>query len=102
MNYSEENANRIWKSICEEIKMFQNNINHNEEVALLIANLGQSVTLRLKAIGLLSTYLTYFKGTIDNVDNVDCQVIQHIEQVNFLMMPVPKANAHELAYHIPF
>jgi len=42
MNYSEENANRIWKSICEEIKMFQNNINHNEEVALLIANLGET------------------------------------------------------------
>lgn len=102
MNYDDNSVKLSWEIICNQIKIFQNNIDYNKEVALLISNLGQPITLRLKDIGFFNPYFISFKGTTDKDDIENCQVIQHISQVNFLLTSVPRPNSHNSAYRIPF
>lgn len=86
-----------YEKICEEIKEFQSALNENEEVALQLTNFGQSFTMLVTDIGFQNPSLIYYYGEINGKY---CQLIQHVSQINFLLMAVPKADPEKPARRV--
>lgn len=88
-----------FKYICEQIKKFENSLDYDHEVALYLTSFGQSIILNVTKISYEDPCLIYYYG---NVNGQKCQLIQHISQINFLMMAVEKENPQEPPRRIGF
>ncbi len=86
-----------YEKIREEIEEFQSTLNENEEVALQLTNFGQSILMQVEDIGYQNPSLIYYYGY---VNGKYCQLIQHISQINFLLMAVPKADPEKPARRV--
>lgn len=75
--------------LCKYIKEFESKLDSEHEVGLLLTNFGQSVTMHVTEIGYEKSVLMIFKGYVDG--NIST-LIQHINQLNFLLTSVPKEN----------
>ena len=76
-----------YEKICEQIKEFQDSLDSDHEIALQLTNFGQSIILNVTDIGYQNSCLIYYYGY---ANGKYCQLIQHISQINFLLMSVPK------------
>lgn len=86
-----------YEKICEQIKEFQDNLDNEHEVALMLTNFGKSIILNVTSLGFQNPCLIYYYGT---VGENECQLIQHISQINFLLMAVPKADPEKPARRV--
>lgn len=82
-------ADYQYELICESIKNFEDSLNDKQEVALKLASFGQSITLNVTNIGYSNPSLIHFYGY---VGNDKAHLIQHVNQLNFLILAVPKAD----------
>ena len=73
--------------LCKYIKEFESKLDSEHEVGLLLTNFGQSVTMHVTEIGYEKSVLMIFKGYVDGKMST---LIQHINQLNFLLTSVPK------------
>lgn len=92
-----DEASWQYEKICEEIEDFQSDLDENEEVALQLTNFGQSLTMLVTDIGYQNPSLIYYYG---DINGKQCQLIQHISQINFLLMAVPKADPEKPARRV--
>lgn len=78
-----------WKyeKIMEQISEFQDNLPDTVDVCVRLACFGQSVVMAVNEIGYQNPDMLYFYGT---VDGMEAQLIQHISQLNFLLIAKPK------------
>lgn len=76
-------------NILEEIKKFQDSLDYDHEVAIYLASFGTNMKMIVKSIGYQNPDILYFYGTIDGND---AELIQHMNQLNFLLMAVQKPN----------
>lgn len=84
-----QNADYQYELLCEDIKEFESSLDNEHEVALKLASFGQSITLSVTNIGYSNPSLIHFYGY---VGNDKAHLIQHVNQLNFLMLAVPKAD----------
>ena len=75
--------------LCKYIKDFESGLDSEHEVGLLLTNFGHSVTMHVTEIGYEKSVLMIFKGYVNGKMST---LIQHISQLNFLLMSVPKEN----------
>ena len=94
-----QNADYQYEVLCNDIKDFENSLDDEHEVALKLASFGQSITLSVTNIGYSNPSLIHFYGY---VGNDKAHLIQHVNQLNFLMIAVPKANPKKPARKIGF
>lgn len=73
--------------LCKYIKEFESKLDSEHEVGLLLTNFGQSVTMHVTEIGYEKSVLMVFKGYVNGKMST---LIQHINQLNFLLTSVPK------------
>lgn len=92
-----DNADWQYEKICEQIDDFQNRLDDEHEVALLLTNFGQSIILRVSELGYQNPCLIYYYGYSNDKY---CQLIQHISQINFLLMAVPKQDPEKPARRV--
>lgn len=85
--------------ICEQIKAFESKLDNDHEVALFLTNFGQSIILNVTKISYQDPCLIYYYGT---VNGQQCQLVQHISQINFLLMAVEKELPQEPPRRIGF
>ena len=78
-----------YEKICEQIKEFQDSLDNEHEVALMLTNFGEAMVLNVTSLGYQNPCLIYYYGM---VGENECQLIQHISQINFLLMAVKKAD----------
>ena len=97
--YTASMADEQYKHIMEQIKEFEKTLDNEHEVALLLTNFGQSVQLNVTNISYQNPYLIYYYGT---VDGNECQLIQHVSQINFLLKAVDKETLSRPARRIGF
>lgn len=83
------NAEYIAKVIGQKINNFQSALSDNEDVALQIIQFNNSIILYVTEVSHLGTGLIVFQG-LDSAQR-PCEIVQHISQVNLLMMIVPKS-----------
>lgn len=82
-----KHADYQYEIICKDIKSFQDELDDDHEVALLLAAFGQSVLLKVNGIGYSNPSIIHFYGY---VNGNKAHLIQHVSQLSFLIMAVAK------------
>lgn len=90
-------ADTQYEIIMEQISEFEKNLDDEHEVALKLCNFGQSILLNVTDIGYHNPHLMIYYGTVNGKET---QLIQHINQISFLLMAVPKSNPDKPARRI--
>lgn len=88
-----------YEKIREQIKEFQDELDDDHEVALMLTNFGQSIILNVTDIGFQNPNLIYYYG---EVNGNYCQLIQHVSQISFLLMAVRRSDPNKPARRIGF
>ena len=90
-----------WKyeKIMGEIRDFEDGLDNEHEVAIRLASFGASITMAVYEIGYQNPDMLYFYGT---VNGQDAQLIQHMSQLNFLLLSVQKSDPEKPPRRIGF
>jgi len=92
-------ADYQYEILMEAIKEFESELDDNHEVAVQLAAFGQSIVMQVTDIGYSNPALIHFHGYVNGQKS---QLIQHVSQLNFLLMAVPKADPGRPARRIGF
>jgi hypothetical protein len=82
-------ADRQYEIIMNSIAAFESELDDSQEVAVMLASFGQSVLMQVTDIGYSNPSLIHFYGF---VNGNKAELIQHVNQLNFLLTSVPKAD----------
>lgn len=82
-SYSDTQVDLIKHYVLE----FQNSLDPDRDVALLLTHFGNSILMEVTHIGYEESVLIIFKGYVDGREST---LIQHVSQLNFLLTSVPK------------
>lgn len=93
-------AEVVAQNIYEEIKAFQATLPDENDVALSIVQFGGTTTMFVDSIGYIGYNLIRFGG-LDS-SGKPLELIQHVSQVNFLLMVAGKPDAEMPKRHIGF
>ena len=80
-------ADTQFEILREYITKFEQELDNDHEVGILLTNFGQSVLMRVTSIAYEEPVLMVFTGI---VDGREATLIQHINQLNFLLTTVEK------------
>ena len=97
-NYSM--ADTAYEHITTQMQEFQDELDTEHEVAVMLASFGQPVMLLVESIGYQNPNLLYFYGTLNGQT---AQLIQHINQLNFVLVSVakpPDRPARRIGFHV--
>ena len=92
-------ADTQFKIIKRYIEEFENTLDQNHEVGLLLTNFGQSVLMQVNEITYEKSVLMVFKGF---VNGKPATLIQHINQLSFLLIKVERDNSEKPKRKIGF
>ena len=81
-------AEQVAYYLYEEIRDYQNKLSDTEDVAMSVVQFNQSITILVKEIGYIGYNLVCFHG--EDTSGKPLELIQHVQQLNFLLMVVPK------------
>lgn len=73
--------------IKDYVLEFQQSLDDEHDVGLMLTNFGQSMLMNVTHIGYEKSVLMVFRGF---VNGTEATLIQHVSQLNFLLMAVPK------------
>lgn len=82
-------ADYTYEVVLKRIKEFEESLDDDHEVAAKLASFGQSVTMRVTGLGYSNPSTLVFYGY---VGDQSATLIQHISQLNFLLLSVKKAD----------
>lgn len=91
---------QIEDSIIRHVKDFESSLNDEQEVMILAASFGSSVTFYVSSIEFNRPNLIIFHGTTETGGST--RLIQHCNQLNFLLQAVPKHDPDEARTPIGF
>ena len=80
-------ASSFYEIILDRIAEFEDNLDDEHEVAIKLSSFGQSITLYVTDIGYSNPSTLIFYGF---VNGQDATLIQHVSQLNFLLISVKK------------
>ena len=92
-------ASQKFQSIVQEIQEFEAALDEDHEVGLQLASFGSAMTMIVTDIGYQDPDLMYFWGT---VNGRPAELIQHMSQLNFLIIAVEKEEPEQPARRIGF
>jgi hypothetical protein len=74
--------------IKKYIEQYESSLDNDHEVGVMLTNFGQSVIMQVTEIGYEESVVMVFKGFVNGKQST---LIQHINQLNFLLTSVDKA-----------
>ena len=92
-------ADYQYELFCNHIKNFQDTLDDEHEVGVQLASFGQSIILNVEKIGYSNPCLIHFYGYSNGNK---CHLIQHVNQLSFLLIAIPKSNPDKPARRIGF
>lgn len=92
-------ADYSYEVILERIKEFEDDLDDEHEIALRLASFGQSITLSVTDIGYSNPSTLVFYGY---VGDQPATLIQHVSQLNFLLLAVKKSDPEKPPRRIGF
>ena len=92
-------ADYSYEIIMKRIKEFQDELDDNHEVAVQLASFGQSITMAVSDVGYSNPSTLVFYGY---VNGQKATLIQHMSQLNFLLLAIEKSDPKKPAYRIGF
>ncbi len=92
-------ASYSYQVIADRIKEFEEDLDDDHEIAVMLASFGQSVTMTVTGIGYSNPSTLTFYGYVGK----QCAtLIQHMSQLNFLLLAVKKADPEKPPRRIGF
>ncbi len=92
-------AEEVFNHLLSRIKEFQANLPEHFELGIQLANFGAERALHVRGIGYRNPNIIEFYGLLDGDKQV--AVVQHVSQLNFLLVAVPPV-AEQEPYRIGF
>lgn len=92
-------ADYQYEKLIEEIKNFESRLDDEHEIALKLASFGESITINVTEIGYYNPSLIVFDGF---VNGNRATLVQHVNQLNFLLIAVKKLDPKRPARRIGF
>lgn len=92
-------AEEVFNHILGRVKQFQTDLPAEHELGLQLPDLGGGHTLHVRGMGFKNPNIIEFYGMLDGERQV--ALIQHISQLNFMMVAVPPP-ANQEPYRIGF
>ena len=92
-------ADYSYEVILRRIKEFEETLDDDHEVAVKLASFGQSVTMVVSGLGFSNPSTLVFYGF---VGDQRATLIQHMSQLNFLLLAVRKADPEKPPRRIGF
>lgn len=93
-------ANTFYEQLVDEIKDFDNSLNDEYEVGVKLITYGNTYEFYLTDIGYHNPYLIYFYGELP--DGSPIQLIQHVSQINFVLIKLKKQDPEKPKRKIGF
>lgn len=84
-------ADRQYEILMDSIREFESDLDEKHEVGVRLASFGQSILMNVTGIGYSNPSLIHFYG---QVNGKNAELIQHVNQLNFLLMAVPVEDGH--------
>jgi hypothetical protein len=90
-----ENANRlagrydaeeVFRNLMKRVKSFEAGLSEKEEIGLRLANFGEAAQIHIREISYQNPNLIEFHGV--NPEDHEVLLVQHISQLNFLLVAV--------------
>lgn len=85
--------------IKKSVLSFQNTLDYDHEVGVMLASFGKDITMHVASIGYQNPNLIIFEGF---VDGSRAELIQHMSQLNFLLVALQKPKPLEPPRRIGF
>lgn len=92
-------ADYTYEVIMERIKEFEDSLDDDHEIAIRLASFGQSITMSVTEIGYSNPSTLVFYGLIGDQR---ATLIQHVSQLNFLLLSVKKEDPEKPPRRIGF
>lgn len=93
-------ANIFYEQLVDEIKDFDNSLDDEYEVGVKLITYGNTYQFYLTDIGYHNPYLIYFYGELS--DGSPIQLIQHVSQINFVLIKLKKQHPEKPKRKIGF
>lgn len=93
-------AKTTFERIMRQIEEFEETIDDDKEIAVILASFGSEILLSVTEMGYEYPDLIYFYGYTEG--GKPAQLIQHVSQLNFLLTAVDKENPKEPPRRIGF
>lgn len=93
-------ANIFYEQLVDEIKDFDNSLDDEYEVGVKLITYGNTYQFYLTDIGYHNPYLIYFYGELS--DGSPIQLIQHVSQINFVLIKLKKQDPEKPKRKIGF
>ncbi len=81
-------ANVIYRSVVEQLDQFQAKLDPQSEIGAALASFGSNYVIRILGVSYVNPYVIIFKGETE--DGTPAELIQHVNQLNFLLLALPK------------
>lgn len=94
-----DNADWKYEKIMEQIVAFERTLDDEHEIALKLTSFGSAITMIVTEIGYQNPDILYFYGF---VNGKNAQLIQHTNQLNFLITSVERKDKTKPARRIGF
>ena|SRR5690554_6310566 len=85
-----EYADKFYEHLIEYIKEFDDQLDQEYEVGVRLVSFGQSIQFAVREIGYCNPKLICFYGELE--DGSQVQLIQHVNQISFLLLAVKRKN----------
>lgn len=95
-NLASEFANHL----LSKINQFDDGLNDELEVGLKLVSFGQTITFHVSGIGFYNPSLVVFAGLTDDGNRVE--LVQHVSQISFVLIALPKLNPEKPKNKIGF
>jgi len=86
-------ASEFCERLEHEIRLFDGELDQDHEVGMKLVTYGQAITIHVTGLGYYNPSLIMFFGATEDRDRV--QLIQHVSQISFLLVALPKLNPNE-------
>lgn len=94
-----DHADYSYDVIMERIKEFEDSLDDEHEVALMLASFGKEIILQVTEIGYSNPYTLVFYGF---VGDQPATLVQHMNQLNLLLLSVRKRDESKPPRRIGF
>lgn len=92
-------ADYSYEVIMERIKEFEDDLDNDHEVAISLASFGTNITMAVTDVGYSNPSTLVFYGY---VGDQRATLVQHLSQLNFLLLAVKKADPEKPPRRIGF
>ncbi|WP_027410710.1 DUF6173 family protein [Anoxybacteroides tepidamans] len=93
-------ASGLYRRIVEMIHDFERHLDEEHEIGVRLVSFGQTIQFHIEDIGYYNPSLVIFSGRLENDARVE--LVQHVSQISFLLMALPKRDESKPARRIGF